>query len=264
MKQKEHPIHMWLSGATGRMGTEILQLLQRHDRFKLIGCSGENYWGKLVDNLLVTCSYDEIAPLFHEAELYIDFSSPTGNAALLATISATGVSHKAVLIATTGLTTEQKDHWHRIAIERHLTILFASNTSYGVILVTQTCLQLAHQLHGLGFDIEIHETHHKGKLDSPSGTAKYIASRLADQEKMRPTFCRTGARSPDEIGVTSMRGGSVFGEHTIRFLGENEEITITHRALSRTLFAQGALILGQWLANQPRGVLELEDVHLTS
>ena len=253
---------LWLHGATGRMGTEIQNLLKLETEFLLVGGSAEGYWAKFSNNCLVATSYEKTQAVFKEAEIFIDFSSPNGNDEFFKTINRTTLEGKAILIATTGLSEDQRTRWSILAQQRNLKVLFASNTSYGIILVSQICQELAKQLHGLGFDIELSETHHRAKLDSPSGTAKYLATRLANQEKKRITYCRTGARSEEEIGVTAIRGGSVFGEHTIRFLGEHEEIAITHRAMSRTLFAQGALILSKWLLKQSSKVYSLEDVFL--
>ena len=264
MEQNSKPIKTWLHGSSGRMGVELQKLLTNHQIFRLVGGSSENCWGKWIEDSFLSVNFQEVSPLFSEVDLYVDFSSPQGNAELLKTLLASAVTGKAILIATTGLSVEQTDLWRTAAKERNFKILFASNTSYGVILVTQMCLEMASYLHGHDFDIEICETHHKAKLDAPSGTARYIAERLAHQEKLNVNFCRTQARLPDEIGVTSMRGGSVFVEHTIRFLGEHEEISITHRAMSRGLFAKGAIILAKWLLTQSSGVFELKDVSLSA
>ena len=116
---------------------------------------------------------------------------------------------------------------------------------------------------GVSFDIEMHETHHRGKKDAPSGTARLIAHVLAqggeNLEPLKIIDHRLGVRSADELGISSSRGGVVFGEHEIRFLGMSEEITVTHRALQRELFVDGALTLMKWLLCQKPGFYRVLD-----
>ena len=115
----------------------------------------------------------------------------------------------------------------------------------------------------LGFDIEICEAHHRGKRDAPSGTAKHLADAIAETlTRARPIFHRDGGRLPGEIGIHSVRGGGVFGEHEVRLLGDNEELAVTHRALNRAIFARGALTLSRWLLAQRAGFYTLDDVEI--
>ena len=165
------------------------------------------------------------------------------------------------LIGSTGLNPEQLSRWEQYAKSHNCPVLIAPNTSTGVLLTLQSALNIAKGLHGLDFDIEILESHHRNKIDSPSGTAMFLANNIAEHEKLSLNTNRTGKRKTDELGVVALRGGSVFGEHTVRFMGDYEEIMITHRALSRDLFASGALTLGKWLMNQNQGrIVQLTEV----
>jgi 4-hydroxy-tetrahydrodipicolinate reductase len=226
------------------MGQEITRAIESNPFFVLCGNSAND----------ATLS---------KADLIFDFSSVEGNYALLQFLHRDTSLSPAILIGTTGLGEDGKMEWHKLALERQSRILFAPNTSLGILLMAKTAMQMAPVLVGKNFDIEIVETHHRNKKDAPSGTALFLLnSILATDGRLKGLSRRQGAREADEIGVHSIRGGGVFGEHTIRLIGDHEELSFTHRAFSRSLFAQGALILGQWLLSKPFGVYELSDVDL--
>jgi 4-hydroxy-tetrahydrodipicolinate reductase len=131
------------------------------------------------------------------------------------------------------------------------------------LILQNVARQAARALKGKGFDIEIVESHHRNKVDSPSGTALLLAKNISEEiPKSEIISSRKSKRRAEEIGVHSIRGGNVFGEHHISFLGDSEEIVFSHRALSRSLFANGALVLGKWLADRKPGFYGLSDVEL--
>jgi 4-hydroxy-tetrahydrodipicolinate reductase len=262
MDTKDNLLPVWLHGCTGRMGHEVRAALQQpSSRFTLMGGSAENFLGIFKNGELAQASYQEAIAVLKTCRLVIDFSAPQGNKTLYDFFQKENIQELAVLVATTGLSEEEKSLWRDLIEPQKLKVMFAPNTSFGVLLVTKVCKQIAEALRGLDFDIELIETHHRNKLDSPSGTGKFIAAQIAAQEELELTFTRLGKRSKNELGVFGLRGGAVFGEHTIKFLGDFEEIEVTHKALSRSLFAKGALLIGSWLDKQSYGMYGLEDFH---
>ncbi len=195
-------------------------------------------------------------------DVIIDFSSPAGNAVLREGLCRDKLGVECVLIATTGLDAAAVDAWRKLATAAQLRVLLAPNTSVGIVLLVDMALSVMRAC-GDTFDIELSEAHHRGKKDVPSGTALYIAQRLRQQDsRYGVTTQRQGLRQAHEIGISAVRGGKIYGEHRVAFLGDDEEITITHRALSRTLFAKGALRLATWLSERRCGFYTLEDVRL--
>ena len=254
-------IKTWINGINGRMGQTLQERIIESNEFTLCGGSSLNYMGTFTnDGPLVETSDKAV---IHRASLIIDFSSPEGNCELARLIKDTNTSKSKIIIATTGLSEDEYNSWRQIAEEKDLSVLMAPNTSLGVLVQMHVSKIMAKVLSPHDFDIEIFESHHRYKKDSPSGTAKFLAEGIAHQEGLQLNFGRQGPRGEKELGVSASRGGSVFGEHSIRFMGLNEELEITHKALSRRLFADGALVLGNWLNKQPGGFYELKDVDLT-
>ena len=248
---------IWIHGINGKMGRMLEEAVEASSQFELLGGSSR----ELVESFSQGEKVKNKIPLkegLKEASLVIDFSTINGNKALYEIAAQNPPS--CYLIATTGLDPQMKQAWQQLA-EKGSKVLFAANTSLGVLLSHLVSKQVAKALRGLDFDIEIHETHHRHKVDAPSGTALFLANGIGEQENLKVTTDRKGRRQDGEIGVAALRGGSVFGEHTIHFLGEREEITISHRALSRKLFASGGLILGKWLLKKKEvGFFELKDI----
>ncbi|MGE0171504.1 MAG: 4-hydroxy-tetrahydrodipicolinate reductase [Oligoflexales bacterium] len=239
---------VWLIGFSGKMGAQVIDAIEKTTEFKLIG--GTDAQGNFVG------TRTEMKPAklgLRDSQLnvdvVIDFSVPGANRSLLQDLKSRQGSKPSVLIATTGLESSLIKEWEQYARESNSLVLVAPNTSVGVLATLQAANFLGKHLRKLGFDIEISETHHKRKQDAPSGTAKMIADSLAKNLDLKPVYDRKGARKPDEIGVFGLRGGGVYGEHTISFLGEEETIELTHRALSRSLFAEGSIVLAKWLSD---------------
>lgn len=235
------------------MGESITQQLSQSSEFSLIGgISKDTSDDKRLH--LITC-----------ADVILDFSNSKGNHDLLQALKKLAPdTSKAIIIGTTGLEQEHLNAWKVFAQARQVKILLAPNTSLGIILSLKAGLELAKGCFANGFDLEIHETHHREKVDAPSGTALFLASSIAREHKKEVIYGRQGIRQKKEIGISSTRGGLIFGEHELRFLSDDEEITITHRAFSRQIFAKGALYLASWLcAKKDTGVFSLEDVLLS-
>lgn len=222
------------------MGLEIQDAIgRRRDEFMLMGGSGKTFLG---DTLLTGKPVDpeKLAhAISHGVDVVIDFSLPEGNAVLRKALAKVPVDRRPqVLIGTTGLSNRDLKEWVSVASQfRGGCVFVAPNTSRGVLATIEGALRIQQVLGNSGADITIVETHHRMKKDAPSGTARMFASRL---DEARPA-------SHGPVTVTSVRGGGIFGEHEIRFMGLHDEIVVTHRAYSRGLFAEGALDLATWL-----------------
>lgn len=241
---------VWVYGISGRMGQALLNCLRSDKRFDC--CGGSTSAGD-VDSEGNALEFNAQA-----TDVFIDFSTPAGNAALLRRLLELQARDKAVLIATTGLADDSITAWRQAAASLRLRLLFAPNTSVGIAVLLKTALTAQNVL-GTEFDIEIVETHNRYKRDAPSGTANYIATQLAKPDH-QPQSGRSGIRETGEIGIHAVRGGDVIGEHTVSFLGMDEELHITHRARDRRLFAKGALTLASWVLAKDAGVYQLSDM----
>lgn len=255
MKDNKERKKIWIHGLHGRMGKEIAQQLSRKDAdFALQGGSGREISAHEAD------AAEVLAKAAQSSAIILDFSSPAGTEALLAAMELGHWQHKAILIGTTGLSGEQLERLKEATKKHQLATLIAPNTSLGINLLIKSAVAMAQVLAHRTFDIEILEKHHRQKIDAPSGTANLIAHAIAKATQLNPVANRLGKKNPKDIGMASIRGGLAFGEHQVLFLGDDEEITITHRALSRTVFAKGALNLAHWLCAQNSGYYLFDDV----
>mgnify|MGYP001555991498 CR=1 FL=1 len=250
-------IKIWLHGYDGRMGFALRQILEEEDSATTVGGHNQStIWRKgqeaPVDDSTVASHLEA-----HLVDAVIDFSLPRGSHKLLEILQNTK-EPPALLIATTGLDDGTLKSAKSLA--QQSAVMIAPNTSLGVIATAQAAAHLAKQFFPRGFDIEIVESHHRHKQDSPSGTAYFYARSIQNEiPNLTLNTNRTGPRDRHEIGIQAVRGGNVFGEHTIRIMGDNEEIELTHRALNRKLFAQGALAIARWLCAQKPGLYTVED-----
>ena len=194
------------------------------------------------------------APLARAADVLIDFSSPH---ALEATLDAAIAAGTPILIGTTGL--EERHHWLIDQAAQHIAVLQTGNTSLGVNVLAALVEQAAARL-GEGWDIEILETHHRRKVDAPSGTALLLGEAAAKgraidlaRHSLRGRDGITGPRTDGDIGFAALRGGSVAGDHTVYLLGHGERIALSHMAESREIFAHGAVTAAAWLVGRPAG-----------
>lgn len=195
---------------------------------------------------------DDLAALAGGADVLVDFSAP---AALEGNLDAAMVAGVPIVVGTTGL--EERHHWLCDAAAERIAVLQTGNTSLGVTLLAHLVREAAGRL-GEDWDIEIAETHHRMKVDAPSGTALLLGEAAAqgrgielaaNSERGRDGI--TGARADGAIGFASLRGGSVAGDHTVHFLGADERLSLTHLAENRRIFARGAVRAAQWLIGKP-------------
>lgn len=236
-------------GAGGRMGLALCHLLDSHPQLKL-GASVDKDEIKAYDQKHVAAFKPSPASLdavLSGVDIVVDFSTPAATKSLLQALKR--CKKKNVLIGTTGLDEKIRSELRKVAKAGDHKILIAGNTSAGVFMLAKLAASAAKSLAPKGFDIEITETHHRMKLDAPSGTAIFLANVI---QRTLPNseieFNRHGQRKKNSIGIQSVRGGGVFGEHEIRLISDDEEVNISHRAFSRTLFARGALNLAMEIA----------------
>lgn len=241
-------IKIGLLGAGGRMGQAIRQVADG---------TGVALVGGLDREGPVFGSCRDAAELAVAADVLIDFSAP---AALRHHLDIARVNGRAIVIGTTGLTSED-DRLIDVAAQ-DVAVLQAANMSLGVNLLAALVREAAARL-GPDWDIEVLEMHHRHKVDAPSGTALLLGQAAAEGRGFvlpAPSLDRSGARSTGAIGFASLRGGSVAGDHQVVLAGEGERIELGHRAENRDIFARGALKAALWLAGKPSGRYRMDDV----
>jgi 4-hydroxy-tetrahydrodipicolinate reductase len=193
------------------------------------------------------------------ADVLVDFSAPAALPESLDGAMSAGIP---ILLGTTGLD-ELADQ--RIATAaKNIAVLRAANTSLGIALLTELVERAAKVL-GPDWDIEISETHHRNKADSPSGTALLLGQAAADGRgsPLEAERARLGTglkRHRGAVGFASVRGGTVAGDHDVMFLGPDERLTLSHHAESRMIFARGALAAVRFLVGRPAGLYSMRDV----
>ena len=233
-------IRVALIGAAGRMGQAIIGLAKSED----------------VEVVARIDLGDLLA--FAEADVAIDFS----HADATALVCEVAIKSKTPLvIGTTGHSAKERDYV--VAASKQIPIVLASNFSVGVnalFALTENAVKIL----GSDFDLEIVETHHRMKKDAPSGTAKTLAEIL--QRARQTRILRhgregiVGERGKSEIGIHSVRGGDVVGDHTVIFAGQGERLELTHRASSRETFAHGALRAARYVIGKSPGLYDMRAV----
>ncbi len=225
-------------GSAGRMGQALVEA---------IAAAGETHAGGVDKG-------DDVAALAKASDVLVDFSSPH---ALEANLDAAMAAGAGLVVGTTGL--EERHHWLIDQAADHIAVLQTGNTSLGVTLLAHLVREAAARL-GEDWDVEISETHHRMKVDAPSGTALLLGQAAAEgrQVDLAEVSARgrdgiTGARRPGDIGFAALRGGSVAGDHTVLFLGDDERLALSHLAENRRIFAKGAIRAAQWLLDRPAG-----------
>ncbi|MBQ3202542.1 MAG: 4-hydroxy-tetrahydrodipicolinate reductase [Clostridia bacterium] len=193
------------------------------------------------------------------ADAVIDFSNPSALEAELAYVTAHNLP---LVLCTTGLSAEQIAVVHKAA--ETIPVFFSSNMSLGVAVLSALTKKAAAVL-GDTFDIEIVEMHHNQKLDAPSGTALMLADAAKAGLSYEPEYTydrhtRRQKRQKQEIGIASLRGGTVVGEHSVYFAGEQEVLTLSHSAGSRSVFASGALTASAFIVGKQPGMYSMEDI----
>ena len=235
-----------IAGAKGRMGQALIACVPQHRDLEVVGQVDQG---------------DDLATIVGRGDVVIDFSSHAATAAIAALCAE---QKKPIVIGTTGHSNEDRSRITKFAAE--IPMVLSSNYSTGVNTLFWLTRKAAEIL-GAGYDLEVVEMHHRLKKDAPSGTAKSLAEILADvRHQQLAAVARhgregiVGERTSEEIGMHSVRGGDVVGDHTVIFATNGERVELTHKASSRDTFANGALRAALWVVKQKSGLYDMQDV----
>ncbi|MDR3238503.1 MAG: 4-hydroxy-tetrahydrodipicolinate reductase [Clostridiales bacterium] len=245
---------MILHGCLGKMGRAVCRLAEEDANIEIIAGIDAGTSSMALPFPVFADPEDCSLP----ADVIVDFSTATAVPALLRY----GMIRRIpVAICTTGLSEACKQEMQ--AASEKTAVFQSPNMSLGITLLAKllkTAVQILSESH---FDIEIAEKHHSQKIDAPSGTAVLLADAMNESGRYRYIYDRSqvrAKRSPDEIGIFSLRGGTIVGEHSVLFAGRDEMLEFTHTALSKDVFAAGALKAAQFLKGKPPGFYRMEDL----
>ena len=254
-----------VAGASGRMGRALIDAITASPDLVLAAAfdvAGSSAIGSDAAAFLgrpsgIVVSGDARAALA-ASEVLIDFTRPEGTLAHLALCRELGV---AAVVGTTGFDAAQKQAI--AAHAEHIAIVLAPNMSVGVNVMLKL-LDVAGRALADGFDVEIVETHHRMKVDAPSGTALKMGEVVAAAQRKSldavAAYDRNGERKPGSIGFASLRGGDIVGDHTVLFAGNGERIEITHRSSSRATYAEGSLRAARFVLGKTSGLFGMDEV----
>jgi 4-hydroxy-tetrahydrodipicolinate reductase len=262
-------INAIVTGAAGRMGSRIINVLSASEGINLAAALekkgqpllGQDAGGPAGVGALGVKISDDLAAAVSAGDVLIDFTFPEISLEHLKACASQG---KAMVIGSTGFTKEQLTEVARLA--QKVPCVLSPNMSVGVNVCFKVLADLAKTL-GQDFDVEIIEAHHRLKKDAPSGTAvrmgEVVASALGRDYRKSANFHREGitsVRTNEEIGMQTIRGGDIVGEHTVYFIGMGERIELTHRAHTRDMFARGAVRAAKWVVGKKPGLYDMQNV----
>lgn len=246
-------MNILLNGANGRMGKEIISVVKKQNDINIV-CGFDQIESKEGEFPI----YNNIENIKEKVDVIIDFSVPIATFEILKYAKKNRIP---TVIATTGFNEEQIKTIEEISKE--IPIFRSSNMSLEINLMVNLVQKVAEVLKES--DIEITETHHNKKIDSPSGTAILLADAInkvfdGEKEYNFERMQKREKRDKKEIGFSSIRGGNIVGEHKVQFFGENETLEITHTSYSRQVFAEGALKAARFIINQKIGLYNMKDM----
>lgn len=260
-----------VTGAAGRMGSRIINVLSSSEGIRLSGAverKGHAMVGKdscgpagLPAGSVLNMITDDLAAALKAGDVLIDFTAPEASLDHIRHCSELG---KPCVIGSTGFSKEQLAEVGKYV--QKIACVLSPNMSVGVNVCFKVLADLARIL-GPEFDAEIVEWHHRLKKDAPSGTAvrmgEVVAKALGRDYHKAAKYHRegiTGVRTNEEIGMQTVRGGDIVGEHTVYFIGMGERIELTHRAHTRDMFARGAVRAAKWVVGKKPGLYDMQDV----
>ena len=246
-------MNILLNGASGRMGNEVAMRVEKEENMQIVAGIGleEDLSGKFP-------IYSKIEDVKEKIDVIIDFSVPK---ATFKVLEFAKKEKTPIVIATTGFS---KDELEKIEeLSKEIPIFRSANMSLDINLMAEIVKKVAKVLQDT--DIEIIETHHNRKIDSPSGTAILLADAINEvlENKKEYDFNRMQKREPrnkNEIGFSSIRGGNIVGEHTVAFFGENETLEIKHTSYSRQVFVEGAIKSAKFIITKENGLYNMNDL----
>lgn len=247
-------INILLSGCCGKMGQVITRLSEQYDDLKIV--AGYDIADNHKNEYPV---FTDLQKCNEKIDVIIDFSNP---AALDTLIAYAAAKQLPIVVATTGLSSVQRSLLEKAS--GSIPVFSSANMSLGVNLLIDLVKKAAKILEQ-NYDIEIIEKHHNQKLDAPSGTALYIADSINSvleqkQQYVYDRHSRRKKRSSTEIGIHAVRGGTIVGEHSVLFAGNDEIIEINHSAMSRDIFGTGALRAARFIYVKGPGMYDMNDL----
>ncbi len=247
-------INIAIMGANGRMGKMVNECISERNDCTVV--AGIDSFNKQYADFPIYTTIDEMK---EKPDVIIDYSNPASLESMLNYAEKNGTP---IVIATTGYSDEQMARIKEAS--KKIAIFFSWNMSLGINLLVDLSKKAAAFL-GEQFDIEIVEKHHNQKLDAPSGTALMIANGINKEfddskEYIYERHSKRQKREKKEIGIHSVRGGTIVGEHEVIFAGKDEVITISHSAASRNVFAVGSVNAAVFIKDRSAGMYEMADV----
>ena len=239
----------------GLMGKKVAQAVRNNTQMNLVGVVSPVFDAKIDEKM-----YASLNEVHEKIDAIIDFSHPDN----LNDILKFGVrNHCALVLATTGYSEQQILHIEEASSQ--IPIFQSYNTSFGVSMLTKIVKEVAKEFYENGYDIEIIEKHHNQKIDAPSGTAKLLYDVIhEDIEETKEVYDRSTVhhkRERNEVGIQSVRAGTIFGEHSVLFAGHDEIIEVKHTALSKEVFVQGAISACLKIADKENGLFSLKNLY---
>lgn len=246
-------INVMVNGCNGRMGQIVCDLVNKNSNMVLMG-------GIDIADLENTSFpvYKDLGKIPKKPDVIIDFSIPVATFNILKYAKDNNIP---LVIATTGFSKEQDDKI--LEYSKFIPIFKSANMSFEINVFMHLLREIAPKLKDN--DIEIIETHHNRKIDSPSGTAEMLADTIIEaigenKHKEYNRHDKHEKRSKDEIGMTSIRGGNIVGEHQVMFFGESESFEIKHTSYSRDVFAEGAIKAAEFIVKKSNGMYNMDDL----
>lgn len=246
-------IEVMVNGCNGKMGQIVCELVDKNQNLILTGGIDREDLG-----LMTFPVYTDVKSIEKKPDVIIDFSVPVATFNILEYAKENNI---AVVIATTGFSKEEEEKIREYS--KLIPIFKSANMSFDVNMMKHLVKQIAPKLKDT--DIEIIETHHNRKIDSPSGTAQMLADTI-NEALNNEYHCeynrhdKSEKRDKKEIGMSSIRGGNIVGEHIVQFYGEFETFEIKHTSYSRNVFAEGAIKAAEFLANKEKGLYNMDDL----
>lgn len=246
-------LEVMVNGCSGKMGQIVCDLVEQNEDLVLKCGFDKNVTGEFAFPV-----FDKIENISEKPDVIIDFSVPVATFNIL---EYAVQNYVPVVIATTGFSDEEEKRIKEYS--KQIPIFKSANMSYDIMIMKKLVQWLAPLLKNT--DIEITETHHNRKIDSPSGTAQMLADSI-NSSLGNTLHCeynrhdKREKRDKNEIGMNSIRGGNIVGEHTVQFFGEFETFELKHTSYSRNVFAEGAIKAAKFLTTMPNGLYNMEDM----
>lgn len=246
-------IEVMVNGCNGKMGNIVSELVDKNENM-ILKCGAD----KVDTGLLTYPVYTDLDKISEKPDVIIDFSVPIATFKVLDYAKQNNVP---IVIATTGFTGEEEKRI--VEYSNYIPVFKSANMSFSINMFQHILKEIAPKLKDE--DIEIIETHHNRKIDSPSGTAQMLANTInealgGDYICEYDRHSKHEKRGKKEIGMTSIRGGNIVGEHTVKFFGEFETFEITHTSYSRNVFAEGAIKAAEFIVQKPNGLYNMDDL----